>query len=255
MNILIIEDEIKTAKALCQQITAIQPNAIIIASIQSVENAISFLKTNPNPDLIFMDIQLADGLCFEIFKFVEVNSPVIFCTAFDEYAIEAFKTNGIDYILKPFSRESIQKAFDKIIQLKHFFLEPEKRIKKIESFLNTMELPSGKKSFLVFKNNKYITIETINVAYFYIRNELSFIKTFDGHEYIINQSLDEILKQLKNKQFFRLNRQYLINFNAVKEVEPYFARKLLVKLTIQCPDQLLIGKDRTTELLTWLENR
>lgn len=255
MNILIIEDEIKTAKALSLQIQAIEPGTVILATIQSIANAISFLKANPTLDLIFMDIQLADGLCFEIFKEVDISTPVIFCTAFDEYAIEAFKANGIDYILKPFSKESIQKAFEKTAQLKHFFRDPSIHLEKIEAFLSAMESPTAKKSFLVFKNNKYSSIETNHVAFFYIRNELSFIVTFDGQEYILNQSLDEIHKQVLNKQFFRLNRQYLINFSAIKEVEHYFARKLLVKLIIKWPDQLLIGKDRTTEFLTWFENR
>lgn len=255
MTILIIEDEVKTAKALAQLIVAAQPGAQIIASIQSVATAVSYLSNNTRPDLIFMDIQLADGLCFEIFKQVKIASPVVFCTAYDDYAIEAFKANGIDYILKPFSKQSILQAFEKVNQLQSFFQNPKNDLLSIEALLNRIEPRPDKKSFLVFKNNKYVTIATENIAFFYIRNELPTITTFDGLEYPISQSLDEVHKLLPGTFFFRLNRQYLINFNAIKEVEHYFARKLLIKLTIPSPDQLLIGKDKATTFLDWLENR
>ena len=255
MNILIIEDEVKTAKALAQTITTIQPNAVIISSIQSVAKAVSYLKENSSPDLIFMDIQLADGLCFEIFKEVKIVSPVVFCTAYDDYAIEAFKTNGIDYILKPFSKDSILQAFEKVNRLQSFFQNPKNDLLSIEALLNRIGSPNEKKSFLVFKNNKYITVATENIAFFYIRNEAPTLVTFEQLEYPLAQPLDETHKLLSAKQFFRLNRQYLINFTAVKEVEHYFARKLLVKLTIPTPEQLLIGKDKVTQFLEWLENR
>jgi two-component system response regulator LytT len=255
MTILIIEDEVKTAKALARLIVAVQPGAQIIASIQSVATAISFLTTNTRPDLIFMDIQLADGLCFEIFKEVKIESPVIFCTAYDDYAIDAFKANGIDYILKPFLKENILQAFDKVSKLQSFFQSPKNDLPGIEALLNRLDNKQDKKSFLVFKNNKYITIATENIAFFYIRNETPTITTFDLQEYPISQSLDEVHKLLSASQFFRLSRQYLINFNALKEVEHYFARKLLIRLIIPSPDQLLIGKDKATAFLDWLENR
>ena len=121
MNIVIIEDEIKTAKALAKMIISLLPSAKIAATIQSVKTAVTYLSAHASPDLIFMDVQLADGNCFEIFKNVQVLSPVIFCTAFDEYAMEAFKANGIDYILKPFSADSLARAFEKAALLKNFF--------------------------------------------------------------------------------------------------------------------------------------
>jgi two-component system response regulator LytT len=255
MNIIIIEDEVKTAKALARLITEIKPGTKILASIQSIETAIHYLQQNPKPDLIFMDIQLADGICFEIFKQVKVISPVIFCTAFDDYALEAFKTNGIDYVLKPFTKASITGAFEKVQELQNFFQSASKDILSIEALLSRSHDNGGKKRFLVFKNNKYITVATENIAYFYIRNETPTIVTFDQLEYPVSQSLDEIHSLLPAKQFFRLNRQYLISFSAIKEVEPYFARKLFVNLAVPTPEKLLIGKDKTTIFLTWLENR
>jgi len=254
MNILIIEDEIKTARALAKMITSLQPSAKIAATIQSVQTAVTYLSENVSPDLIFMDVQLADGNCFEIFKQAEIMSPVIFCTAFDEYAMDAFKTNGIDYILKPFSADSLGKAFEKVTLLRNFFQVDEQASIKINNLLNSMDT-TGKKGFLVFKNNKYITIQTDHIAFFYICNEVTTIVTVTREEYGISQSLEELYKVLNPKQFFRINRQYLISYNSVKEVEHYFARKLIVKLHTPAVEQLIVGKEKAVLFLNWLDNR
>ena len=255
MTIIVIEDEIKTAKALGQLILSIRPDAQILSYIQSIDGAVSYLLENDQPDLIFMDIQLADGLCFEIFKNVEVLSPVIFCTAFDEYAIEAFKSNGIDYVLKPFSRESIAQAIKKAGELKNFFQRNKKAMPDFEYLLTRTGENTGKSSFLVFKNNKYQTVLTENIAFFYIKNETPTIMSFDKTEYQITQSLDEVHKLLSPTQFFRINRQYLVNFSAIKEAEHYFSRKLIIKLKIPTEEKLLVGKEKATAFLSWLENR
>lgn len=255
MTIIIIEDEIKTAKALGQLILSIRPDAQILSYIQSIDGAVSYLSENDQPDLIFMDIQLADGLCFEIFKNVAVLSPVIFCTAFDDYAIEAFKSNGIDYVLKPFSRESIAQAIKKAAELKNFFQRNKKMMPDFDYLLTRTGENKGKSSFLVFKNNKYQTVLTENIALFCIKNETPTIITFDKAEYQITQSLDEVHKLLSPTQFFRINRQNLINFSAIREAEHYFSRKLILKLTIPTEEKLLVGKEKATAFLSWLENR
>ena len=255
MTIIVIEDEIKTAKALGQLILSIRPDAQILSYIQSIDGAVSYLLENDQPDLIFMDIQLADGLCFEIFKNVEMLSPVIFCTAFDDYAIEAFKSNGIDYVLKPFSRESIAQAIKKAGELKNFFQRNKKAMPDFDYLLTRTGENKGKSSFLVFKNNKYQTVLTENIALFCIKNETPTIITFDKAEYQITQSLDEVHKLLSPTQFFRINRQYLINFSAIREAEHYFSRKLILKLTIPTEEKLLVGKEKATAFLSWLENR
>lgn len=250
MKIVIIEDEIKTAKALARLITQVTPEAEILASLQSVKGAIDYFSSHEAPDLIFMDVQLADGLCFDIFKEVTIKSPVIFCTAYDEYAIEGFKANGIDYILKPFTEETLITAFEKVKNIRNFF-QGGQPVEKLLQPLTT----GGKKSFLVFKDNKYTVISIENIAFFYIKNELPLMYTFDEKEYFINQSLDTVYNLLPPGQFFRVTRQYLINFDAVKEVEHYFARKLLVHLKVKTPEEIIVGKSKTTEFLTWLDNR
>jgi DNA-binding LytR/AlgR family response regulator len=200
-----------------------------------------------------MDIQLSDGVCFDILKVVKIHCPVIFCTAYGEYAMEAIKANGIDYLLKPFSKDDLQAALEKVDNFKNFFQQHSQP--DLDGLLKRAGLDEGKKSFLVFKHNKYTTIQTETIAFFFIKYESATIMTLQGQEYPVSQSLDQIQALLSPKQFYRLNRQYLINFSAIKEVEHYFARKLLVKLVVDSPEKLLIGKEKTTAFLSWLENR
>jgi DNA-binding LytR/AlgR family response regulator len=239
MKIVIIEDEVKAARSLALMIQSIAPEAEIVASLQSVQSSIDYFSNNESPSLIFMDIQLADGRCFEIFTETVIKAPVIFCTAYDEYAIESFKANGIDYILKPFTEDKLTIALNKVHSLKTFF--------QVQY--------EGKKSFRVFKNNRYIVIAADNIAYFHIKNEIPVIHTFDGEEYFIHQSLDVISTMLAPGQFYRVTRQYLINFSAVSEAEHYFSRKLLIHLKVKTPDQIIINKNNTTAFLNWLDNR
>ena len=253
MNITIIEDELRTAKSLENILRELQPSAKISGPYQSIEESVAALAIGPQPDLIFMDIQLADGLSFEIFKSVQISCPVVFCTAFDEYSLEAFKRNGVDYVLKPFSKEDITGAMGKVEDLKNFFQQ--KTLPDLSDLLIQMVQPAEKSSFLVFKHQKYTTVQVAQIAYFYIRNESTSIVCFDGQEFSLNQSLDQVAGVVSQKQFFRVNRQYLVNFSAIKEIEHYFLRKLYVKLLIETPDKLLINKEKSPSFLSWMENR
>lgn len=253
MQIIIVEDELKASRSLATHIAKLRPAARIVAQLQSIESTVAYLSDNAAPDLIFMDIQLSDGLCFEIFKAVKIRCPVVFCTAFGEYAMDAIKANGIDYLLKPFSREQLLAAFEKVESFKNFFQQ--NNLPDLDRLLKKAGLDEGKKSFLVFKNNKYLTVQTDAIAFFYIRDDATAILTLQGQEYPIAQSLDQVQDMLSPKQFFRLNRQYLVNFSAIREVEHYFARKLIVKLVVPAPDKLLVGKEKATSFLGWLESR
>ena len=162
------------------------------------------------------------------------------------------KTND-EYILKGGQTNDILTSYEKTEQFRNFFLQNQHI--NLDELLTKLVAPAGKKSFLVFKNNKYITVPTENIAFFYIKYESAVIMCFDKQEYFVSYSLEQIQNLLSEKQFFRLNRQYLINFNAVKEVEHYFARKLLVNLVIQTKDKLLVSKERVSEFLRWLDNR
>lgn len=254
MNIIIIEDEFRAAKSLQNLITELKPEAKIIGVYDSIEMSIEALEDS-KPDLIFMDIHLSDGLSFEIFKQVEITCPVVFCTAFDQYMLDAFKSKGVDYVLKPFSREDIAEAFRKVYELKKFFQKTE--LPELEAILQKITQPQtpAKSSFLVFKNQKYTTIPTENIAYFFIHNEITHLMTFDKQQFQLTQTLGQIAEQVSPKQFFRVNRQYIVNFSAIKEMEHYFQRKILVKLTVETPEQLLINKEKSHSFFTWLEDR
>jgi DNA-binding LytR/AlgR family response regulator len=255
MNIIIIEDEYRAAKSLQNLISELKPESKITGVYDSIEMSIEALSKGSMPDLIFMDIHLSDGLSFEIFKQVDITCPVVFCTAFDQYMLDAFKSKGVDYVLKPFSREDIAEALRKVDELKKFFQKNE--LPELESLLQKIAQPqvASKSNFLVFKNQKYTTIQTENIAYFYIHNEITHLVTFDKEQFQLSQSLGQVAEQVSEKQFFRINRQYLINFKAIKEMEHYFQRKILVKLTIETPEKLLINKEKTHSFFTWLEDR
>lgn len=255
MKILIIEDEIKTAKALGRIIENVVPGATILQYIESVSQAVDYLSNNETPDVIFMDIQLADGSSFEIFGQVNITAPIVFCTAFDEYAVEAFKSNGVDYILKPFEKSDIQLAFKKIEQLKNFFQHSSTSENNFGEILKNLSPSKGKTNFLVFLNNKYVNVPTEKIAYFYSQFGGTFLVTFDQKEYAISQSLNEVGQLISENHFFRINRQYIINFTAITEIEHFFSRKLLVKLNIPTSEKLLVPKDRVPRFLHWLEER
>ena len=169
---------------------------------------------------------------------------------FDKYVPEAVRANGIDYALKPFSREDIVTVFEKIDEFKNFF-----QLNRLGDLLAKLAASAGKKSFLVFKHNKYLTVPTETIAFFHVKSESPVITCFDRQEYSVNHSLEQIQNLLTDKQFFRINRQYLINFHAIKEVEHYFARKLFVKLAIPVTDKLLVSKEKASSFLEWLEDR
>lgn len=254
MNIIIIEDEFRAAKSLQNLISDLKPDSKILGVYDSIETSIEGLK-NLKPDLIFMDIQLSDGLSFEIFKSVDITCPVVFCTAFDQYMLDAFKSKGVDYVLKPFSKEDIAEALRKVDELKKFFQKND--LPDLELLIQKINQPAsaGKSNFLVFKNQKYTTIPTEDIAYFYIHNEITHLVTFGKEQFSLSQPLGQVAEQVSDKQFFRVNRQYLVNFKAIKEMEHYFQRKILVKLTVETPEKLLINKEKTHSFFTWLEDR
>jgi DNA-binding LytR/AlgR family response regulator len=248
MKILIIEDEIISAEDLADIIVKIDPSFTIAALIYSVKEAIQYLSVHKDIELIFSDIELGDGLSFEIFKSVSVNIPIIFCTAYDQYAIEAFKTNGIDYILKPFDTQSIVNAIHKYRQFKKYF-SPIDYTKLLEQL--TGNQPGVSNSILVYQKEKILPIRLDDIALFYIERETTHLLCFNKTTYTITQTLDELEKTGKGR-FFRTNRQYLVNRSAVTDAAAYFHRKYIVNLSVSFPEKIMVSKNRVTDFLTWL---
>lgn len=248
MNIIIIEDEQYTAEDLEKNIKNILPDVTIQAILMSVKAATTYLKNNPHPDLFFSDIQLGDGLSFEIFKNIKTTTPVIFITAFDEYALKAFKANGIDYILKPFNTKTISDALNKFKAITSYKSEDN----KIEKLLTYLQVNQVKQStILVYQKDKIIPINSSEIALFYTENDLVKAICFDGKEFTTNATLEELEKNMGN-DFFRANRQHIINRNAIKDVSQYFARKLSINFKIDYKEKVLISKEKSSSFLDWL---
>jgi len=252
MNIVIIEDEIVSCEDLAEMIQQTQPDGAIRAMLHSVKEAKAYFKTEPDVDLIFSDIQLGDGLSFEIFRHVTTQAPIIFCTAFDDYAIEAFKTNGIDFILKPFDRDSVAAAIDKYHQLKMHFAP---RMLDYDGLIR--QLTSNKKgvsSILVHYKDKVVPIGLEDIALFYIERDVTRILCFDGKIFLADQNLDQLEKTC-GEGFFRVNRQMLVNRTAVKDASHFFPRKYIANITVPFKDPVTVSKNRTTDFLDWLQRR
>ena len=251
MNVLIIEDESRSAKELAGIINQIDFTLNILAVLVSVEQAINWFSSNPQPDLIFSDIQLADGLSFEIYKTIRIRCPIIFCTAFDEYLMEAFDTNAISYLLKPISKDKVEKAIDKLKLLQKTNKEYSQII-EIETLLKNLK-SAYKSTLLVSSKEKIIPLQVKDIAYLCLDATLLQVCTMKNHKYFLTSSLDEMEKIIDPELFFRANRQFLINRHSISNVERFFSRKLVIKLTMDTPETILISKVKSIEFLRWLE--
>lgn len=253
MKVVIIEDEARTADDLRSTLQNLGHEIVVTAALDSIETAIEYFSSHQMPDLVFMDIQLADGLSFEIFKSVTITCPVIFCTAFDEYAIEAFKVNGIDYILKPFDTKSIANSLSKLKRLETHFNSGNTLLNNL---VQLMQKPkSYKTGFLVSHKDKMIPVSVEDIACFYYHNDLTFLVTFGNQKYALDLSMDEVEGRIDPSLFYRANRQFIVNFKAIREVEHYFARKLVVKVGISVPESIVVSKAKAGNFLKWMENR
>jgi two-component system, LytTR family, response regulator LytT len=252
MRILIVEDEQQTARMLQEVILQLQPQSQIIAVLDSIESVTRFLSDiTVQPDLIFMDIQLADGISFEIFSRVQVQSPVIFCTAYDQYSMQAFKANGIEYLLKPVKVEDVQAAFNKLETLAKSF-KPETEMMELLKNAITQK-KSYRQSLLVQYRDGFIPLNVNDVAVFFVENEILYAYTFGQQKYPLFKPISEIESELNPKDFFRISRQALINKQAVKEIQPYFNRKVSIKTSVKLSETLVVSRLKVTEFMNWME--
>lgn len=250
MKILIIEDEKRTANDLKRTIFEVLPAAEIVGVVGSVEEGIEMLGKEEIIDLIFSDIQLSDGLSFEIFQSTDNTIPVVFCTAFDQFALQALQTYGIDYILKPFDAAAVQRALNKYKTLKGQASPAD--FQAITEAIKQQLYPARKTtSILIHQGEKLIPLAVEDVAIFFIKDEMLSAVTFDQKRYFVDQKLDRLESDL-SPTFFRVNRQQLIQRKAVKDLAKYYHRKLQVNLTIPFNQQVLVGKLKVTAFKEWL---
>lgn len=251
MNILIIENEKPAADKLKSLLQKIDDKIVIAGVIETVEGTVNWFQNNPPPDLILIDIQLDDGLCFEIFETINVDTPVIFTTAYDEYLLQAFRVNSVDYLLKPIEEDALRKALDKFKTF-HYKL-PGVIVEQLFGAVNKQY----KNRFLIKIGLHYRSVQVNEICCFYILERATFIRTFSGKEYSIDNSLDSLQKIIDPDKFYRINRNCLVNINAIEDILIYSSSRLQLKLKDKIPfvneDYLVVSREKVKDFKKWID--
>jgi DNA-binding LytR/AlgR family response regulator len=249
MKVIIIEDEKPAAEKLQKELNKLDMGIEPLAVLHGVKDAVAWLKQNNQPELIFMDIALSDGLSFKIFEEVAIVCPVIFTTAYDEYWQEAFEHNSIDYLLKPIRYEKLEAAINKYEKLKKFFAG---NYQKLLNWQQGSESDGYKKRFLVKRGTDYISIKTEDIAYFYAAHKLVCMVDNKAQKFILDQSLADIEKQLDPARFYRINRKYLINVTAIKKMKVWPKSKLLIEVDPVVSEEIVISQENVAAFKEWM---
>ena len=249
MKALIIEDEVLAAQSLQKLVTEVAAETEIIGVLQSIEESVAWFNENPMPDLVFMDIHLADGSAFAIFEKTMITCPIIFTTAYDEYALKAFEVSSIDYLLKPINRIDLTRAMNKYKSLVADKSFDNQSLAQLVQKIGTSK--KYKSCFLVPERDKLIPLATANIAYIYIDTKTVKAVTLDGHTYFMSQTLDDIMTQLNPDDFFRANRQFIVSRKAIKDLTIWFGNKLSLNLLVKIPEDIIISKAKVAEFKTW----
>jgi len=252
MKVVIIEDESIAIRKLKKLLAEINSEIEVVAALESVYDAKKWLQTHSlsEIDLLFSDIQLSDGLSFEIFDDIDIKLPVIFTTAYDEYALRAFKLNGVDYLLKPIQKEELSQAINKFEATKKLYSKTQ--LIDVQSLINQFQNATIKcPNFICYQKDKLIPVSSENVIYFYIQNLIVYA-VIDKIEYVLDETLDEIEKRLPAQLFFRANRQFIIQKKYVSDAEIYFNNRLLVRLTVKTKENIIISREKKKKKKNWL---
>src|SRR5262245_49612586 len=250
MRTIIIEDEKPAAEKLMKAIAKADPSIDVLTVCNSIKEAVDWFAQNPMPELIFMDIELTDGLSFKIFDKINITCPVIFTTAYDEYWQEAFENNSIDYLLKPIKQDKLETALSKYEMLKKYFSQ------HLNNLLNTQKQSTDeyKKRFLIKRGTDYVSIKTEDIRYFYAMHKIVCLINIEGQKFIIDQSLNDIEKQLDPVQFYRINRKYIVHINAIKKIKTYPKSKLQLELEPANNDEIVISQENVAAFKEWMGN-
>ncbi|MCU7549468.1 LytTR family DNA-binding domain-containing protein [Chitinophagaceae bacterium LB-8] len=252
MKVLIVEDEILLAKQLKSLLQELEPELEIDGQTNSIDTTVQWLQQNEEPDLIFMDIELADGQCFDIFSQVIVKCPVIFTTAYDEYALRAFKVNSIDYLLKPINSQELKKA---LLKWRDLYIERKQPIVSLEALVKQLKGSVGsnyRERFLVKQGQKLVSINTTEVAYFFSRHALSFLVTRSNQKFVIDYTLDEVEQVISPNQFFRANRQFILAHDMITSVHNWFNGKLKLEIRLPLEEDIIVSREKASIFKEWM---
>jgi DNA-binding LytR/AlgR family response regulator len=254
MRVLIIEDEPFAQKELVRLLKVCDPSIEVLRCIDSVEESAQYLEENPDIELIFMDIQLSDGISFEIFNLIEIKIPVIFTTAYDEYAIRAFKVNSIDYLLKPVDEEDLKRGLEKFKLLKGDKTSEQGQLTtgQISEILGLYR-PAYKSRLVTKMGDRIFYVEVSGIAYIYSEDKVTFLITREGNRHIINYTLEQVEGFLDPADFYRLNRKYLTHIDAIESISKYFNSRLKIQLKPAVEDEILISRAKVPGFMEWLE--
>lgn len=246
MQVFIVEDESAAREKLIHMLTTLNSKIKVIGEVETVAEAVEWIENNSTPDLAFFDVQLADDFSFQIFETVEVNFPVIFTTAYDEYVLKAMEHNSVDYLLKPITEERLSLALDKVRKLESHFV-----YRNLRELIRPKEL---KKRFLVKKGIDFISVEVKSIAYFFTEHKLCFLRDKSGTTYIIDSTITDLISQVNPKEFFRANRKYLVNINAITKFKSD-SGKILLQLNPETGDDVVISKENAPNFRQWIEGQ
>lgn len=249
MKALIIEDEKPAADKIKQLLKKVDENIMVVDTLETVEDSINWLRSNPQPDLIFMDVQLNDGICFEIFEMIKIETPIIFTTGYDKYAIQAFKVNSIDYLLKPIDLDALKLAIGKY---KSLFAKGPVDNEKINHIYKELT-KQHKTRFFVKAGPHFNSVLTDDIECFYIKERCTFLRTFNGKNYDLDYSLEQIQNLVKPNQFFRINRSFIVNINSINNIAIYSSNRLKIMLKNEDNNyDLIVSREKVAEFKEWL---
>lgn len=245
MKVLIVEDETAATVNLMSLLARECPGCEVITTLETVTDTVEWFRTHPAPDVVFMDIHLADGDAFRIFERADIHCPIIFTTAYDQYALEAFKVNSIDYLLKPIKSEDLSRALDKLQHLTN--ADREGYVSRVSEMAE-----QSRSTFLIHVRDKIIPLRAEDIAYCYTSDEKVTIRTHDGRDFPYDKSLEVMISQLPDSDFFRANRQFIVSRRAIADISVWFGSRLAVNMTVATPERIVISKARVPEFKRWI---
>ncbi|MCA0237249.1 MAG: LytTR family DNA-binding domain-containing protein [Bacteroidetes bacterium] len=257
MRTFLVEDEPLAVKKLIRLLEEVDPSIEILGTAGSIRGAVEWLEKNPAPDLIFLDIELSDGQSFEIFQRTEVKSPVIFVTSYDEYALQAFRVNSVDYLLKPVQRDDLSRALGKYKEMKTRFAGDTSAAPQLDKLLDLLRAQAEpaqayRRRFLVKHAQRYVSVEVSDIAYFWSEGRVNFFKTLAGQRYIVEYTMDELEAALDPRDWFRISRQYILSVSSVSQIHPYFGNRLKLHLKPEEPQEATVSREKVNDFKVWL---